>query len=336
MLGKSKEAILGFMHNDEKSGNPGRGNPGMGEGSSGADGSGGAHVKKSVPIAPVLRPGGRKSTLSDGCVLLSGSVTVDLQASERFRILRTRIERQALAGKRLQVIALSSAIPEEGKSVVSVNLARAFGMDPQGKTLIIDCDLRKPNVHRFFDEMQSPGLSDVLVAGKPIKNVIRSVEPGLDLLSAGSPVVDSTRTIEQPGLALLIDELRKYYRYIIVDCPPVLLCSEPMTLVNLADTSLLVVRSWRTQKKLVREAVNVLGQKTLMGIVLNESTDTLQQYGYYSYYGYDKEAIVKARLRKEGQARAKDEKRGLFSFLRRNKKAPEALQRGWKPEPGKE
>ena len=269
---------------------------------------------RSVPIAPVLRPGGRKSTLSDGCVLLSGSVTVDLQAAERFRILRTRVERRALAGQQLQIIAMTSAIPEEGKSVAAVNAARAFGMDPQGKTLIIDCDLRKPNVHRFFDEIQSPGLSDVLVAGKPIKNVIRSVEPGLDLLTAGSPVVDSTRTIEQPGLALLLEELRKHYRYIILDCPPVLLCSEPLTLTNLADTTLMVVRSWRTQKKLVREAVNIIGKKALMGLVLNESTDTLQQYGYYSYYGYDKEAIVKARLRRKDQPQMMQgaEKKGGF------------------------
>jgi capsular exopolysaccharide synthesis family protein len=267
-------------------------------------------VKRGVPIAPVLKAGGRKSSLSDGCVFLSGSITVDVQASERFRILRTKIERESLSGKKIQVIALSSAIPEEGKSVVSVNLARAFGIDPQGKTLIIDCDLRKPNVHRFFDQMQSPGLSDVLVAGKPIKNVIRSVEPGLDLLTAGSPVVDSTRTIEQPGLGLLIEELRKYYRYIIIDCPPVLMCPEPLTLVNLADTSLLVVRSWKTQKKLVKEAVNSLGRKQLMGIVLNESTDTLQQYGYYSYYGYDKEAIVKAKLRNEKKSQ------GLLSWFK--------------------
>ena len=273
---------------------------------------------RTVPIAPVLRPGGRKSTLSDGCVLLSGAVTVDLQAAERFRILRTRVERRALAGERLQVIAMTSAIPEEGKSVAAVNAARAFGMDPQGKTLIIDCDLRKPNVHRFFDEIQSPGLSDVLVAGKAIKNVIRSVEPGLDLLTAGSPVVDSTRTIEQPGLEMLLDELRKHYRHIILDCPPVLLCSEPLTLTSLADTTLLVVRSWRTQKKLVREAVHVIGKKSLLGMVLNESTDTLQQYGYYSYYGYDKEAIVKARLGSKDQPGNKDAegKAGLVSRLR--------------------
>lgn len=284
---------------------------------------------RSVPIAPVLRPGGRKSTLSDGCILLSGSVTVDLQAAERFRILRTRIERRALAGERLQIIAMTSAIPEEGKSVAAVNAARAFGMDPQGKTLIIDCDLRKPNVHRFFEEIQSPGLSDVLVAGKPIKNVIRSVEPGLDLLTAGSPVVDSTRTIEQPGLEMLLQELRKHYRYIILDCPPVLLCSEPLTLVNLADTSLLVVRSWRTQKKLVREAVNVLGKKTLMGLVLNESTDTLQQYGYYSYYGYDKEAIVRARLRKQDGSRDRRTKKGglISKLIGRKKKSKAKPQR---------
>lgn len=256
---------------------------------------------KNVAIAPVLTFGGKKGSISDGCVLLSNSYIVDLEAAEGFRILRAKIERRALTEGRQTVIAITSAVPGEGKSVIAVNLARAFGMDPQGKTLIVDCDLRKPNVHRFFGESVSPGLSDVLVAGKSVKSVIRSLEPGLDFIAAGSPVIDSTRTIEQPGFITMLEEMGKYYRKIVIDCPPVLLCSEPLFLVQNAHSAVMVIRAWRTQKKLVKEAVNVIGPKKIAGTVLNECADSLQQYGYYSYYGYNNREIAQAKLRRAGQ-----------------------------------
>lgn len=272
--------------------------------------------KRSASLAPVLNPSGGKSTISDGSVLLSGSHVADLEAAERFRILRAQIERRGLSRGPLPVLAVTSGVPGEGKSLTSVNLARSFGMDPQGKTLLIDCDLRKPNVHRFFGEAHSPGLSDVLVAGKSIKSVLRECEPGLDVMCAGSPVIDSTRTIEQPGLALMLEELKKHYRRIILDCPPVLLCPEPLFLTQLASATLLVVRAWRTEKKLVREAVGVIGKERILGIVMNECNDSLKQYGYYSYYGYNKDTVARAKLKKAGR----EEKRKLLGAGKRKEK----------------
>ena len=257
-------------------------------------------------ISAVLKPAGARSTISDGFVTLAGTEVIDLEATERFRILRAHIERQGIInGREYPVIAVTSAVPGEGKSVTAVNLARAFGMDPRGRTLVVDCDLRKSTTHRFFGQTQSPGLSDILIAGKSLRSVVRSVEPGLDLITAGSPVVDSTRTLDQPGLALMIEELKKHYRFIILDCPPVLFCPEPMTLTHIASGTLLVVRAWRTQKKLVKEAVNLIGKDKLLGIALNESTDSLKQYGYYGYYGYDKEAVARARQKKAKREAAK-------------------------------
>ena len=280
-----------------------------------------AQPRRIVPIAPVLKAKGKRSSLSDGYILLSRGETVDLEAAERFRMLRGQVERRSLTGIPQRVVAVTSAVPGEGKSVVSVNLARAFGTDPRGKTLIIDCDLRKPNVHRFFGEMQSPGLSDILLAGKSIKSVIRHVENGLDLIAAGSPVVDSTRTIEQPGMGLMLEELKKHYQYIVLDCPPTLLCSEPLALAQLASSTLLVVRSWRTEKKLVKDAVNMLGKKAVAGIVLNDCSDTINQYGYYGYYGYDREAIVKARQKTSVDPEKLTRKPSLLRRILRRKPA---------------
>lgn len=278
--------------------------------------------RRQVPIAPVLKSSSKNNGLSGGLMLLSRGQIVDLEAAERFRILRGQLERRALQHGPQQVIAVTSACPSEGKSVASVNLARAFGTDPRGKTLIIDCDLRKPNVHRFFNQMQSPGLSDVLVAGKSIRSVLRSVEPGLDLISAGSPVVDSTRAIEQPGLRLMLEELKKHYQYIILDCPPVLFCSEPLHITNLAAATLVVARSWRTEKKLVKDAVTMIGKKAVAGIILNECSDTVSQYGYNGYYGYDKQATPKVKSKKSRRAKVGPKKSILGSIFARSEKKP--------------
>ncbi len=267
-----------------------------------------ASEKRNSSIAPVLKPSGARSTIADGFVSLSGSEIIDLEATERFRILRAQIERQGLSGRDFQVLAVTSAVPGEGKSVVAVNLARACGMDPRGRSLLIDCDLRKSNDHRFFAQAQSPGLSDVLIAGKPLRSVMRAVEPGLDLITAGSPVVDSTRTLDQPGFILMLEELRKHYRYIILDCPPVLFCPEPLVLTQHASATLIVARAWRTNKKLVREAVNAVGKNKVLGVVMNECSDSIKQYGYYGYYGYDKESIARAKLKMANKPR----ERGLF------------------------
>jgi capsular exopolysaccharide synthesis family protein len=225
-------------------------------------------------------------SLNEGNILLAGGSVIDLEAAERFRMLRAQLERQNLSTNKTDVIAISSAVPSEGKSIVSTNLSRAFANDPQGKTILIDCDLRKPNVHRYFGESSSPGLSDLLVAGKSLRSVLKEVEPGLDILSAGSPVVDSTRTIESPGLALLIAELKKTYKRIILDCPPVLMCSEVLSIANIASSTILVARAWRTERQLVQEAVEMLTPHNLIGVVLNECSDSLNHYGYYGYYGY--------------------------------------------------
>src|SRR5690349_2443519 len=80
------------------------------------------------------------TALHEGGIVLSGTRTVDLQAAERFRILRAKIERMNLTNPERRLLAVTSAVPEEGKSLIAANLARALAMDPRGKTLLIDCD----------------------------------------------------------------------------------------------------------------------------------------------------------------------------------------------------
>jgi protein-tyrosine kinase len=227
--------------------------------------------------------------LPHGQIILQNEVVTNFPAAERFRILRAKIERNNLGKTRHNLIAITSAVPEEGKSVTAVNLSRSLSIDPIGKTLIVDCDLRKPAVHLFFNLPQDPGLSDVLLNSKPIHSVIKSITPRLDVITAGSTVTDPTNAIEQPELATILDDLKKQYRYIIIDCPPALLCPEPITISSIVDSTILVVRAWRTNKHYVEEAVDTIGRSRIMGIVINDIKDASKVYDYYGYYGGYKE-----------------------------------------------
>ncbi len=250
------------------------------------------------------------TALHEGGIVLSGTRTIDLQAAERFRILRAKIERMNLTDPERRVLAVTSAVPEEGKSLIAANLARALAMDPRGKTLLIDCDLRKPAVHRYFGIPFTPGLSDALVGNRSLASVIQSIEPGLDIIPAGSPVIDATRAVELPQLATILEELKKHYRYVVVDCPPVLLCPEPLILSSLVEGTIMVLRAWRTHKKLVRDAVNLLGRDKFIGVIINDAKDALNEYGYYGYYGYDKRGRGK-----KGQGNAAPPKESKVSAL---------------------
>lgn len=235
---------------------------------------------------PSETPSLRTSPIHEGEVFCAKETLVDMPASERFRILRAKIERLNLLQDEYRVIAVTSAVQSEGKSVVASNFARALSLDPLGKTVLIDCDLRRPSLHNFFCVSRRPGLSDAVYRSLNPSSVAISITPSLDVIPAGSELIDPAQGIERPELAQIIQELRANYRYVIIDCPPVLLCPEPITISLLCDTTVLVVKAWHTPKKLVRDAVEAIGRQRILGVVLNEAEDSTQEHKYYGYYGY--------------------------------------------------
>lgn len=239
-----------------------------------------AEAKKEAPVP---------NSLYEGIVLLAKGSVTNIAAVERFRMLRAKLERHNLGEKQYHVLAVTSAGPEEGKSIICVNFARALAIDPFGKTLLIDADLRKPTVHQFFGLLPEHGLSDVLTETKSLEAVVRNISPGLDVMTCGNPILDPQQAMEQPLFAALLEELKNRYRYVLIDCPPVLVCSEPITISTIVDTILLVVRAWRTDRRLVEDSVEAIGKSKIMGIVMNDVIDASRQYldyGYYGYYGY--------------------------------------------------
>ncbi|MCC6934058.1 MAG: CpsD/CapB family tyrosine-protein kinase [Deltaproteobacteria bacterium] len=227
----------------------------------------------------------QKKELYHGRVLLSDGYVQSMPVAERFRLLRTRIERRNSVGRDERVIAVSSAVPAEGKSLVAVNLARAFATDQTGKTLLIDCDLRKPSVEKYFSLGEVPGLTDALLARISLGSFAIPVSRGLDVITAGKAVEDPVKIFDDPGFNKELTVLKNKYNYIVLDCPPVLLCPEPGKLNMLADGMLMVVRGWRTERHLLKDAVDIIGKTKIIGAVINDGTDAARQYRYYRYYG---------------------------------------------------
>lgn len=230
--------------------------------------------------------GVQNSPLHEGNILFAHEAVKDLPASERFRMIRAKIERQNLVNDAFHIIAVTSSVQGEGKSLVSANLVRALSLDPLGKSLIVDCDLRKPQVHNFFGLSRRPGITDAIFRNIPLESVTNSVAPGLDVITAGSELIDPTQGIERPEFASLLQEMRDKYRYVIIDCPPVLLCPEPITISLIADCTILVVRGWHTARNLVHEAVDAIGKNRILGVILNDGDDASREYLDYGYYGY--------------------------------------------------
>jgi capsular exopolysaccharide synthesis family protein len=190
--------------------------------------------------------------------------------------------------RRLRSVLITSASPSEGKTTVAAHLAAAHA-DQKHKTLLIDGDLRRPSVHKFFQHSSSEGLSSVLVSSVPWRNAIFTPEmhPDLDILPAGPP---SRRAADLIGknLPQILEEASLHYDLIILDAPPLLGFPEPLQMAANVDGVVVVTRAGQTNRKAVSSVLNTLQRlrANVIGVVLNEVRKEMSDsYYYYGYYG---------------------------------------------------
>ncbi len=211
----------------------------------------------------------------------------DRLVSEAFRSLYAglRLKEESKAAKCLLV---TSTLPGEGKSFIVSNLALAFAAHAE-RTLIIDCDLRRPSVHRIFGKENKRGLIDV-VAGRLTfeEAVVRDVHPSLDILPAGGRAHNPTQILNDPALEKLIAELRTRYDRIFFDTPPMAAVSDALMILPLADGCLFSLCFNKVRRKTAQFCAKKLLETTVpcFGAVLNNLNLAISGY-YYSQY-YDK------------------------------------------------
>lgn len=203
--------------------------------------------------------------------------------AESYRILRTNIMYSSF-DKKIKRILVTSSEPGEGKSTTSGNLALAFAQDEK-KVILIDCDLRKPSIHKKFRISNNRGLSDVIIDRDKLNKCIQKRTEYLDILTAGKIPPNPSEMLGSHAMSSLLDELSNVYDVIILDSPPVLAVTDAQILSTKSDGVVLVVRAEKTKKDTVLAAKGVLDKvnANILGTVLNGGDKNKDNY--YYYYG---------------------------------------------------
>jgi capsular exopolysaccharide synthesis family protein len=202
--------------------------------------------------------------------------------AEQFRTLRSRLYRLR-ESQPLQTVLISSAIPAEGKTLVSTNLAFALVRQSGCRVLLIDADLRSPRVHTMLRAPANPGLADYLQKTATEFEVIqRGGEEGLCLIPAGTHVTHPSELISSERMKEFLDRLRTAFDWIIIDSPPALPVADATVLGGMADGVLLVVRANSTPSEASQKACKDLRDAHIIGVVLNTAEESSEYNSYYS------------------------------------------------------
>lgn len=189
--------------------------------------------------------------------------------AESYRTLRTNIQHSSFDNP-VKSIVMTSSEQEEGKSTTSWNLALSFAQDGK-RVILIDCDLRKPVVHKNFGISNSIGVSEILIGSTKFSKVVYQHESGLQVLPFGTNHPNSTEMLVSKAMYNLISQLEEKYDYIILDTPPVNTSSDSRILSTKVDGTILVVKYGQTKKDSVVEAVKGLKsvKANIIGVVFN-------------------------------------------------------------------
>ncbi|TDT46093.1 CpsD/CapB family tyrosine-protein kinase [Fonticella tunisiensis] len=205
--------------------------------------------------------------------------------SEAYRTLRTNIQ-FASFDRDIQIILVTSSGPGEGKSTTSANLALTIAQ--AGKSvLLIDCDLRRPNLHRKFRLSNAVGLSNLLVEDLEPVQALQMYMDKLYILTSGTIPPNPAEMLASRKMKSFLEMMRREFDYIILDTPPVNAVTDAQLLSTMADGVLLVISSGEAEREAADRAKDLLNRvnANILGVVLNKvDISSRRGYGYY-YYG---------------------------------------------------
>lgn len=210
--------------------------------------------------------------------------------SEAYRTLRTNILFSAPDNPK-HVIMMTSTGPREGKSTSVANLAITFAQMGT-KTLLIDADLRRPMLNKLFQLEKEPGLTNVLVGGEELQNVVKDIAdvPNLSVLTCGVIPPNPAELLGSTFMRNLLDHARQTYDIILIDTPPIIAVTDPSVLARIVDGVVMVVRIGSTQRGAAVMASEQLRrvEAPIIGVVLNgiSASNFYGSYYYQQYYYY--------------------------------------------------
>jgi len=197
--------------------------------------------------------------------------------TDAYGILRTQVLHR-LRENNWNVLAVTSPGSHEGKTLTTINLAISLAMEVGYTVLLVDADLRHPDVHNYFGLEPEYGLSDYLMSDKPIAELL--LKPagiqGLVILPGGKPLPNSVEMLNSPKMSRLVEELKTRYpsRIVLFDLPPLLATADAIAFAPYVDAALLVLEEGKTPMQDAQRATELLKDTHLIGVVLNKSLST--------------------------------------------------------------
>ncbi|MDP4239616.1 MAG: polysaccharide biosynthesis tyrosine autokinase [Bacteroidota bacterium] len=207
--------------------------------------------------------------------------------TEMFRVIRTRIE--FIVQRKTNIVIMNSSTESgDGKTYFSVNLASVYSMASK-KTILVDMDIRKPSINQRFNIVQPNGVTNYLVGQCSLDEIILQLpKVDFDILPAGSIPPNPGELIRSDKLAVMFNELRKRYDYIIVDSSPIGMVTDAYSLAHLSDVNLFVIRNGKTNKTFFKKLCAQLKLDSLPNLysILNDVEDDGSRYSKYKLYKY--------------------------------------------------
>jgi protein-tyrosine kinase len=209
-------------------------------------------------------------------------------AAEQYQTLRLKIERLRQS-RDLRVMTVTSPAAADGKTVTSINLAGALARGSGSRVLLVDADLRRPEIaDKLHIDQAKAGLAELITNERlRLQDAITPLDDfNIDVIAAGQPCGPIHELFRSSRLTSLLAEARERYDYVVIDTPPLVPVVDSALLSRQVDGVLLVVAANKTPRKLLEEALNQLDPSKVVGIVFN--SDRRPLYGYYdnSYRRY--------------------------------------------------
>ena len=209
----------------------------------------------------------------------------DKQVAEAFLTLHSSL-RLKDESKNAQCILVTSTIPGEGKSFSTTNLALTFASHGE-RVIVIDCDLRKPNIHKSFRLENIKGIIDICSGSAGLDDVIvKGVHTNFDILPSGGRAKNPTQVLNSKNFEIMLSDLRKRYDRIFIDTPPLAAVSDALIILPLTDGSLFTIYFNRVRRKAAQFSARKILEVNVpcFGAVLNGLNLAVSGYYYAQYY----------------------------------------------------
>ena len=203
---------------------------------------------------------------------------------ERYRRLRTKLIQDGV-GSTVRSLMVTSATPEEGKTLTVLNLALSFAMLSPFRIVVIDGDLRCSSIAHWLGAPYCPGLGNLIDGTAKFKDVIRKSDAfPVYFVFAGDSAESPAELLEPSRLRQCVNQLTEYFDLVLIDSPPINLIADTHLLAQSCDAVMLVARAYSTKRKAFEKAIQELAGHRIMGAIFNAASDTRDTGRYKSYY----------------------------------------------------